>query len=256
MTLTRTTQRWARVYINGYDMSGYSRSLGTLDWTFDEANLTALSDAAKGYLPYLCEMTPTMLNGNFDNTATSGLHVIANSPGVSRVVSIPFGMNAEPAQGDYVYCGRYQQAGYQANEDGGAVTVSIPWAGWDAANQIGYETPWGRMLKAKGNVTAANTAIGNDDLAATLLGGYMVYHVFSGDGTATIKVQKSTTTNLDGSFSDLSGATTGSIDCSSPTSGIIALSKTATIGQYLRWQIALGTAVNVNFSLAFVRGIH
>lgn len=256
MTLGRTTQRWARFYMGGYDVSGFSRSIGLLDWTFDEANLTALADAAKGYLPAGCEITPTMLNGNFDNTPTSSIHAIASAAGLSWVTSAALGMNAEPAQGDPVFCGRFQQAGYQAAEDGGAMVVSVPFAGSDASNPIGYDVPWGVLLHAKGAETAANTAIGVDGGAASLLGGYLVYHVFAGDGTATISVDKSTTTNLNASFSALSGATSGSIDCSTPTSGIIALSNTATVGQFLRWQLALGTATTVTFALTFVRGIH
>ncbi len=257
MALYRTTQKSARAWIGGYDMSGFSRSIGVLDWTFDEVgSLVALSDAAKGYLPGACEMTPTALNANFDNSANS-LHAVANAAGVAWVCSFPIGMNAEPAQGDDVYCGVFQQTGYQAQEDGGGAVVSIPFSGWDASQQIGYPKPWGKLLHAYGAETAANTAIGIDDLgAASAFGGYMVYHVFAGDGTATIKAQKSTTTNLNASFSDLSGATSGSIDCSTPSAGIVALGKTASIGQFLRWQLALGSATTLTFALAFVRGIN
>ena len=255
MALTRTTQKWARVYMSGYDMSGYSRSVGPLDWTYDEVPIVALSDAVKGYLPGWPEITPTALNGIFDHT-TSGLHDIAKGAGVSWVTSIALGMNAEPALGDSVYCGRFQQSAYQAQDESGAVVVSVPFVGGDAGNLQAYDIPWGKLIHAKGAETAANAGAGVDGLAASAFGGYMVYHVFAGDGTATIKVQKSTTTNTDGAFSDLSGATSGEIDFSTPTSGIIELSKTASIGRYLRWQLALNSATTVTFMLAFVRGTH
>jgi len=251
----RTVQRWARAYLDGYDMSGYARSIGNLQWSFDEADLTALSDAVKGYLPTLCNISPASLDGNFDTTATSGLHVIASAPGVSRVCMFPFGINAEPAQGDAVYCGRFNQAGYTASEDGGAITVNIPFNDWDAGNQIRYEVPWGVLLRPKTATTAANTAIGVDNLAASVYGGYLVYQVFAGNGTATTSVDVSTTTNLNASFGALSGATTGELDFSTPQAGIIPLSKTASVGRYLRWQIALNSATSVTFALAFVRGI-
>lgn len=253
----RTTSRWARVYMDGYDMSGYARSIGALNWTFDEANLTALSDAANGYLPAQCNMAPSSINANFDTTATTGLHVIANAAGVARVMSIPIGMRAAPALGDPVYCGRYQQKDYLAAEDGGAMVVNMGFEGWDTANRIDYEIPWGNLLHPSGAETAANTAIGFDAGAASSLGGYLVYHVLAAAGTstmtATISIDKSTTTNLNASFSALTGATTGSIACSTPTSGIIALPKTTAVGQFLRWQLALGTATSVSFVLSFVR---
>ena len=78
-----------------------------------------------------------------------------------------------------------------------------------------------------------------------------MYQVFSGDGTASIKVQDAST-NSDVSFADL--LSSGSVNFSTPKSGIVALAKTATVKRYVRWQIALGTATTVTFALAFVRG--
>ena len=52
MATGRTLQKWVRAYIDGYDMSGYSRSAGVLGWNYNEADLTCqMSDAAMGYLP-------------------------------------------------------------------------------------------------------------------------------------------------------------------------------------------------------------
>jgi hypothetical protein len=76
--------------------------------------------------------------------------------------------------------------------------------------------------------------------------------VFAGNGTATIKIQDATTAG--GAYADITNLTTGVIDCSNPTAGQIAIAKSATIRQYLRWQIVLGTATSVTFALAFIRG--
>jgi hypothetical protein len=235
-------------------MSGYARTLSPLVYTFDEANLTAISDAAKGYLPAMCNLGIGTINANLDTTETVGSHAVLSVPGVSRNVMIPVGINAEPAQGDAVYMGNFQQASYLAAEDGGAMTVSIGFSDPDASALIGYDNPWGVLLRPKTATTAANTSAGVDGLAASTYGGYLAYQVFAGDGTATISVDKSTTTNVNASFSALSGATTGSIDCSTPKSGFIALANPSAVGQFLRWQIALGTANTVTFALAFVRG--
>jgi len=254
MATGRTVQRWARVYMNGYDMSGYARSLSPLVQTFDEADLTALSDPVKGYLPAMCNLGIGTVNANLDTTATVGAHAVLSVPGVSRNVMIPIGINAVPAQGDVVYTGKFQQASYLTAEDAGAMVVSIDFSDPDASAPIGYDNPWGVLLHASGAETAANTAIGVDNGAASAFGGYLAYQVFAGDGTATISVDKSTTTNVNASFSALSGATTGEIDCSSPKSGFIALANPSAVGQFLRWQIVLGTAETVTFALAFVRG--
>jgi len=252
--MSRTVQRWSRIYVDGYDMSGYARSLSPLVCTFDEADLTALSDGVKGYLPARVNMGIGTINANLDNTATSGSHVVLSSAGVPRTVMVAQGMRAEPAQGDPAYMGVFQQSSYQAAEDGGAMVVSIGFDDYAATTRLNYERPWGVLLRPKTATTAANTAVGIDNGAATTRGGYLMYQVFAGDGTATISVDVSTTTNLNASFTALSGATTGAIDCSAPTSGIVQLATTASIGQYLRWQIALGTANTVTFALAFVRG--
>ncbi len=254
----RTVARWARWYQDGYDLSGYARSIGELKWKFTEADLTTLADSVKGYLPGWCEMSPSSLDGNFDTTATSGLHAGASGPGAGRVIMIPQGIMTEPAQGDWAYCGRYQQADYMTSESGGAMVASLAFEGWDASASIGYDTPWGQLLHAKGAETAANTAAGIESLtgAATAYGGYLVYQVFAGNGTATISVDKSTTTNINASFSALTGATSGELDFSSAQAGIIALGKTTSIGRYIRWQLALNSATSVTFALAFVRAYH
>ena len=52
MSVGRTKHKWERVYVDGYDLSGYGRTIGPLSWAYDEADLTAhMSDTVKGYLP-------------------------------------------------------------------------------------------------------------------------------------------------------------------------------------------------------------
>lgn len=253
MATGRTTLYNYRVYIDGYDMSGYSRNFGPLACTFEEGVDDAITLAVKSTLPGQASISMGTLNGLFDNTATSGLHVIMNDPGVERDVMIPVGIRGEPANNDPVFVGQFQQLGYYGEPDNNPVYASIPFSASESATGTGlvYARPWGTLLLAKAAKTAANTATGLDQMAATALGGYMMYQVFAGNGTATIKVQDAAV-NADGSFADL--LSSGSINCATPQSGIVALSKTATVRRYIRWQIALGTATSVTFALAFVRG--
>jgi hypothetical protein len=79
------------------------------------------------------------------------------------------------------------------------------------------------------------------------------YHIFSSDGTVTVKCQHASANN-DGSFADLTGATSGSVDATStPQHGLAALSTSLTVNRYLRWQISLGTATTVTFAAALIR---
>jgi len=255
MATGQTVKKWTRVYVNGYDMSGYTRSIGELQWEFDEAELTTLSDGVKGYMANQGNVSVGALNGVMDDTAVSGLHTVAAGlPGTPATVMVAQGIRAEPANGDPMFTGYCEIKNYKAEEDGGAAVVTMEFDQFSTTGLINYARPWGFIAHAKGAETAANTAVGIDDNgAASALGGYMVYQVFAGDGTATLKIQDAAT-NTNPSFADLSGCTTGSIDCSSVKHGLVAIGVTATVRQYIRWQIVLGTATTVTFALGFVRG--
>ena len=251
----RTVSKWTRVYADGYDISGDSRSIGPLVNTFDEGDLTAFSHAVKGALPGHAMHGVGTLNGIFSDTASTGLHTIASGAGVMRTLMVAQGMRAEPAAGDPAYMGEFEQLGYQA-EPAGGVYVNIPFGNSSArASTFLYNNPWGVLLHAKAAATAANsTASAGIDTngGASAFGGYLVYQVFAGNGTATISVDDSAD---DSSYSALSGATSGEIDFSTPTAGRIAIGRTASVRQYLRWQISLNTATSVTFALGFSRAL-
>lgn len=257
----RTLSRWTRVYVGGYDLSGYSREIGPLVTQYDVASEAALSDAVKGGLPSHVRLGVGTLNGFMDNTATSGLHVLHSAPGSSYVVQVAIGDRAAPAAGVPVYAGRFYTDAYTFNaDDAGLAHVSIPFGDWDIANLVDYQRAWGALLHANSAVTAVNTSgTGVDDNylgASTAFGGFMAYHVTAGDGTATITVQHSAT-EVNANYANLGGCTTGSIDCSSVQSGIVTTTaKTTTVNRYLRWQIVFGTATTVTFVLSFHRSHH
>ena len=250
--MTRTHNKHVRAYVDGTDLSGYSRSIGALAWTFDAEPDAAFTDEAKNIVMGKCDIQAGTLNAFLDND-TSGLFTLANSGYGTRNLMVAIGANASPAAGDPVFAWKFEQTAYSVEQGAGFVSVSVPFGGASYASTLTYKKPWGRLLHAKGAETAANTATGIDDSASSSYGGILVYHLFSSDGTVTLKVQDAST-NSDGSFSDLSGATSGSINASvTPASGMIAISTTATVRRYLRWQISLGTATTATFALAFIR---
>ena len=254
MATGRTTLKNYRIYVDGRDMSGYSRSFGPLACTFEEGMDDSIDKDVKAVTLGNATVGMGTLNGIYDNTASIGIHAHLQTAGVERTVLIGIGIQTPPVNNDIAFMGTFNQNGYEVGGSDNPVTVSIPFANTSyGADNLYYARPWGVLLHALAAETAANTAVGLDQLAGTTAGGYMCYQVTAGDGTATLKVQHSTTTNLDGSFGDL--LSSGSIDFTGGGKfGIVQLAPTATVGRYVRFQIALGTATSVTFALAFVRG--
>ena len=256
MTTGRTnTQKYSRVYVDGYDLSGYSRSIGPLSCTFEEGIDDAITLSVKQVWPGNAVISAGVLNGIYDNTATTGLHALMSGAGVKRNLMVPIGIQAVPANNDPVFCGQFLQGAYISGPDGNPVTVSIPFNQASALSaNLQYAIPWGALLHANAAATAANTAAGLDQLAQSLKGGWMMYQVFAAAGTgsktATIKVQHADT-NTDGSFADL--LSSGEINCAAGVSGVVQLEPGTTVERYVRWQLALNTATSVTFALAFMR---
>lgn len=257
MATGRTVSKHTRVYVDGYDLSGYTRSIGPLVENYDAVGEAALTDAVKGYLPNHVELGVGTLNGIFDNTATSGLHALHTAGAGSRhVVTVAQGIRAAPAAGDPCYAGHFEQAGYTAEPNSGMVFASVPFAMTSAAaTTLAFPKPWGVLLNV-GAQTGANSSTGGvDHGAATAKGGFLAYHVLASSNashTATISIDDSSD---DSTYNALSGATTGSITVTAGVSGIVALGPTAAVERYLRWQLTLGTATSVTFILSFHRAI-
>jgi hypothetical protein len=241
-------------------MSGYARSFGPLATTFDEGVDDAMNLTVKGTMLGNAVVSMGTLNGLFDNTPTSGLHVVMNGAGVTRTIMLPIGIQAAPAAGDPVFAGQFTQLGYQGNADQPIVTASIPFGNTaSAANNMLYANPWGILLKALAAVTAVNSANGLGGGGQTTKGGFMCYQISAAAGTgnitATIKVQDAATAG--GAYSDL--LTTGTLNLGSggvfsgPIAGIVALAPTANVASYTRWQIVLTLATSVTFALSFHR---
>jgi len=244
--------------MNGLDMSGYTRSIGECDWSFAEAEGTTLTDEVVGALPGQATIRTGDISANYDNTATTGLHPVAKSLGGTMVnVMMPLGIRAAPASGDEVWCAQNELSHYKVTElaGGNIVAVTMKFSPWSVrGDTLVYDIPWGNLMHAYGAETAVNSSTSDHDYGSqTTKGGYMVYHSGTADGTATIKVQDAST-DSDGSYGDL--LTSGVVDPSSaPVYGAVALALDATVERYTRWQIVLGTATTVTFTLAFVRRI-
>ena len=252
----RTVNKHVRAYVDGYDMSGYTVSVGGLSYGYDPNEIMCLTDSVKGAMPGKGVISIGNINGVMDNTATSSMHELfkagADNP---RDVMIPIGDRAAPVAGVPAFCAQVNQNTYMADITDGILTATLGLGNWDMrADTLAYPYPWGYLLHAKSARTAVNTSSGsNDNAAATSLGGYMMYQLFTGStGTVTIKVQDST----GGAWSDVEGLTSGALtNASTPASKVhVTTTATTTIDRYTRWQIVLGTATTLTFALTLVRG--
>lgn len=251
--MTRVHNKHSRVYADGVDLSGYARSVGELAWNFPVTPDQAITDGCKNAIAGRAEISAGTINAFLDNDA-AGLFVLARACTGTRDIMIPFGAGAAPAAGDPCFAWQFEQTSYKAESGDGFVAITVPIGEASYASTLSYGKPWGVLLHAKGAETAANSSAGIDDFgAASALGGIFVYQVFTSNGTCTLTTQEADT-NSDGSFANITGATSGEINATSaPVSGMVALGTTAAIKRYLRWQVALNGASTVTFAAAFIR---
>lgn len=256
----RTVKKHIKAYIDGYDLSGDVMSVGPLSVKHDAELIAGLDWDVKSGLPGRAEVTIGTVNTILHTKATTdaGHNVLPTRQGDQVVVMIPVGMRADPVQGDPAFIGWFDMGGYMSNMDQDIVTVSVPLDKWSVDSGIlSYSKVWGKLLHAKSAVTTANSAVGIDDNgASSSAGGWLQWQIFAveGTGNVTIKVQEATT-NSDGDFGDLTGATSGAIAHTAiPAAGIVQLSTTAAVKRYLRWQVVLDGITSATFALTFVRG--
>lgn len=256
MATGRTTSKYARVYVDGYDLSGYTRSIGPVTWSFAQVDCASMIDDLKGFLPGQPIVNVGALNAIYDNTATTGIQAIGSAGnGTQRTVLVPLGIRAVPAIGDPCFGGQFIQGEYSAAvSTDGQITANLPFTGWSAsASTLLYSKPWGKLVHANSSETGANSSgtAGESSAtgAATAFGGYAVFMLFSSSGAVTLKIQDSVD-EVNGNYGDL--ISSGSLDASvTPTCALVALAKTATVKLYTRWQASgLGTA---SFAIGFFR---
>lgn len=252
--MTRTNLKHVRLYGNGTDLSGYARDTGPFGVEFDVSPEAALSDAVLNVTMGRGAVTLGPVNAFLDND-TAGLYALVATPPSYMDVLVAIGALASPAAGDFCFAWQFGVKSIKAGASSGTVPLTMELTDGLYSSPLAYNKPWGRLLHASGAETAVNTSTGIDDNgASSSLGGVFVYHLLSSNGTVTLKAQHAAS-NVDGSFADLTGATSGSIDASStPKSGLVSLSATASVNRYLRWQLSFGTATTATFVTAFIRG--
>ncbi len=252
MATGRTVTKFTRVYIDGFDLSGFMVDPGILSNVYTPVGGANLSDPVKGFLPGQATNSVGPINAMFDNTA-NGVHDMVAADTV-RTVMVAVGIQAVPAENDEVFAGDFLHIDHIVTAGGEEVAVSAMFAPSTLATTLLYDNPWGKLALENSTKTAANTATTTIDHGAqSAFGGFACFQLLSSNGTATLKIQDAST-NSDGSFGDL--LSSGVIDASvTPVGSIVALATTATVERYIRWQVALGTATTVTMAMSFHRAI-
>jgi hypothetical protein len=80
--MSRIHNKHLRVYVNGSDISGYARTVGTLGWSFDAEPDAAITDPVKNILIGKCDIQAGPISAFLDTAATRfyslGANVILN----------------------------------------------------------------------------------------------------------------------------------------------------------------------------------
>jgi hypothetical protein len=257
--MSRTNNKWIRPYISGYRAGGSIANVGSLGWAGDVSPEAAYTDEIKNAIVGMIEVQPMTLNTILAPGEAADLYALFSSGVGTYDALIAYGVQAVPKAGDPIFAWRYDEAGYNAEPGSGFVMANVNFSSTYATNNPailgGYNSPFGVLIHADGAETAANTAAGIDDNgAASTKGGVFFWHLLSSDDPVTLTLQEASV-NSNANFANVTGATSGSVDASAaPVSGQVALSPTAAIKRYLRWQIALGSATTATFILGFHRG--
>lgn len=237
--------RYVRLYVDGYDLSGDSRTFASLDNQMAEVDMTGWDDKIYKFLP---NYRPTLgLRGYrafMNDTAASGAHTLFTTPGSAAMQFImAFGGNAEPAVNDPGYGLSAVQLGDNHSFDAEAAVLDvdlIPMAGEGSGDEKAY----GIMSMPKTILTSSTDGTSHDGGAQSTNGWMALLQVFSTGGVWTIEMEDSvndgTFVNL-GTFLSDGSAITGEL-----------LEGTGTVDQYTRLA-ASKTSGDLTVACLFIR---
>ncbi|KKN22090.1 hypothetical protein LCGC14_0918670 [marine sediment metagenome] len=202
MTQGKTNVKHWRLYIDGIDVSGVMRAVGGVGITFQEEDVTGISDGVINFSIGHGQASITGLQSVFDNTA-AGAHAEL-SVIEQYITSLHMGIKAAPTYGDPAFACPLGQSGYSFQGDG-PVTVSWELNGPHQDNTLPSKV-WGKVLYPPTSIAATTVTTANqiDFGAAQSNGAYLYLQItaLDGGGTWTIKVEDSLDGGGGGSWAD------------------------------------------------------
>jgi len=231
--------RWMRFFVDGYNLSGDARTVGSLEQVYDEVSLHGWSEAVVNYV------AGHKATGIIDmqvllNDASSGAFEQLKSAGADRA-SVLFGGGAEPTFGDPAYLIEVQQLKDVASFDAGAAVINV-----DLLPEAGNDhQPMGVVIHPENSINATTTGDSIDNGAGTTNGFHASLHITAqSSGNYEFKIEHST--------NDIDWATLGTFTVDGSAIGSEQLTGTGTVNQYVRF-VATKTAGSVTPVCVFAR---
>ena len=202
MATGKTHPRHWRCYIDGLDVSGVMRTVGSAGITYQEQDVAGYADGVVHFTLGHGQASISGLQTVFDNTA-AGAHaeLIAIE---EYITSLQMGIRAAPSYGDPAYALPLGQSMYGV---AGHAPVTVSWELSGPHNEATLPAKvWGKVLfpLTSISVTTVTTANQIDFGAAQANGAHIYLNITSpdGGGTWTLKVEDSPDGGGGGSWAD------------------------------------------------------
>jgi hypothetical protein len=241
MATGKTHARWMRLILDGTNLSGDSRQIGSFGMEYATAEAQGWAD---GVVHYTLGHPSHIFSGYqavFNNTASTGSHTELSAV-EKYFLTLFVGIRAAPAVGDPTFSSDMEQMNYKID---GTDSVLINVDMIKGVSNITNAAAFGRALAIGTSLSATTNGDSIDNGASSANGATGFLHVTAtSSGNWTLKVQDSPD---DGAWSDLF---TFDIDGSAVTAD--TKSASGTVDRYLRFQ-ATRTAGTTSFWCAVIR---
>ena len=238
--------RGTRVYVGGYDLSGDVRTLGSLDYTAPEVDMTGLSNDCDNFLAGRFNVGVRGFQSHL-NDASGGASAVMQSAPNSFVSSVLIGSGGSaPAAGDLAYIIPGVQLSDTTEFSSSTGMFSTDMLLDTSTVDANYKTPIGKVLFAHTSYSSTTNGSTVDIGAAGSNGGHGSLHITnSGGGSFAFIIQHSTTGAWAGEESTL-------LTFSSDGSAVAGewKSVSGTVRRYIRG-VATRTAGLVVMTMAF-----
>ncbi len=225
MATGKTNSRWMRFICDEFDLSGDSRTIGTMGITYAEDDVTGQSN---GVHNFTLGIPTAALSGYQSVFATDGSarSYDALAAVETRIVSVPIGIKAAPAVGDPAFLHYADQSSFTHDGAGPVlITANLP----RGTDYIDLERVWGVTLAAGTSISATTNYSSVDNGASTTNGLKAFLHVTTtSSGNWSLVIQDSANDSV---WADL---ITFSSDGSAITAEVGEAS--GTVDRYLRFQ--------------------
>jgi len=221
-------ERYARIYVGGYDLSGDARTFSNLENGFDEVEFTGWSDAVKQYVEGYRSVGVRGFQALMNDDTGGSLDILKDAD-VDAALSVCFGSNAVPAAGNTSYLIDSIQISAGATFDSGAGVLQADFL-IDAAGASNGTNPLGYVLIPSTSVSSTGNGASVDTESGTTTTGYSAnLHILAtSSGNFAFKIQDSSNN------SDWADLQSFSIDGSAIASEHISSASTS-CDRYLRF---------------------